>query len=229
MNRLIFKGAKTPEKAKIIKEILYTLGGKDSGYSCLGSDFYYFINDYGNIIGTTELSDRYKSKTIFTLEEFYTKFPYNINDVVKIESDDELYFIEDMFWSNNKSSIFYILDNKDIYEAKQLKFAYKKRINNINKNNNMNNNVEQFKQIAKEISELYEKKNKAYGNSFGDTYKKLGIISAITRISDKYNRICNLATSPNINDLNESIEDTLKDLAAYAIMTLIEIQNKKYE
>lgn len=91
------------------------------------------------------------------------------------------------------------------------------------------NNVEQFKQIAKEISELYEKKNTAYGNSFGNTYRKLGIISAVTRISDKYNRLCNLATNPNINDLNESIEDTLKDLAAYSIMTLIEIQNKKYE
>lgn len=91
------------------------------------------------------------------------------------------------------------------------------------------NNIEQFKQIAKEISELYEKKNTAYGNSFGNTYRKLGIISAVTRISDKYNRLCNLATNPNINDLNESIEDTLKDLAAYSIMTLIEIQNKKYE
>ena len=91
------------------------------------------------------------------------------------------------------------------------------------------NNVEQFKQISKEVCELYKKKNKAYGNSFGDTYKKLGIVSAVTRISDKYNRLCNLATNPNINDLNESIEDTLKDLAAYSIMTLIEIRDKKYE
>ena len=90
------------------------------------------------------------------------------------------------------------------------------------------NNVEQFKQIAQEISALYEKKNTAYGNSFGDTYKKLGIISAVTRISDKYNRLCNLATNPNVDDLGESLEDTLKDLAAYSIMTLIELKNKQY-
>ena len=81
--------------------------------------------------------------------------------------------------------------------------------------------VEKFKQIAEEITALYEAKDRAYGNSFGETYEKLGIISAVTRISDKYNRLCNLATNPNVDDLGESIEDTLKDLAAYSIMTLI--------
>mgnify|MGYP003305399222 CR=1 FL=1 len=81
--------------------------------------------------------------------------------------------------------------------------------------------VEKFKQITEEITALYEKKDKAYGNSFGETYEKLGIISAVTRISDKYNRLCNLATNPNVDDLGESLEDTLKDLAAYSIMTLI--------
>ena len=87
-------------------------------------------------------------------------------------------------------------------------------------------NVEKFKNIADELRELYEAKNKAYANSFGDTYKKLGIISAVTRISDKYNRLCNLATNPDIDNLGESIEDTLKDLASYSIMTLIELRNK---
>ena len=88
-------------------------------------------------------------------------------------------------------------------------------------------NVNKFKEIANSLGELYEQKNKCYNNSFGDTYKKLGIISAVTRISDKYNRLCNLATNPDIDNLGESIEDTLKDLASYAIMTLIELDNKK--
>lgn len=88
-------------------------------------------------------------------------------------------------------------------------------------------NVKKFKEIANGLGELYEKKNKAYGNSFSDTYKKLGIISAVTRISDKHNRLCNLATNPDIDNLGESIEDTLKDLASYAIMTLIELENSK--
>lgn len=88
-------------------------------------------------------------------------------------------------------------------------------------------NVKKFKEIANSLGELYEQKNKCYNNSFGDTYKKLGIISAVTRISDKYNRLCNLAKNPDVDNLGESIEDTLKDLASYAIMTLIELDNKK--
>ena len=82
-----------------------------------------------------------------------------------------------------------------------------------------------FKEIANELGELYEKKNKAYGNSFGDTFKKLGIISAVTRISDKYNRLCNLAVNQDIDDLGESLNDTLADMASYCIMTIIELNN----
>lgn len=88
-------------------------------------------------------------------------------------------------------------------------------------------NVKQFKQIATELGELYDKKNTAYGNSFSETFKKLGIISAVTRISDKYNRLCNLATNTNIDDLGESLEDTLRDMASYCIMTVMELENKK--
>lgn len=88
-------------------------------------------------------------------------------------------------------------------------------------------NVKKFRKIAEEICNLYEKKNKAYGNSFGETYQKLGIISAVTRISDKYNRLCNLATNPDVDNLGESLEDTLKDMAAYSIMTLMEMEGEQ--
>lgn len=87
-------------------------------------------------------------------------------------------------------------------------------------------NVKRFKEIAIELGELYEAKNKCYNNSFGDTYKKLGIVSAVTRISDKYNRLCNLATNPDIDNLGESLEDTLKDMASYCIMTVMELKNE---
>ena len=86
---------------------------------------------------------------------------------------------------------------------------------------------EKFKQIAGQIAKLYEAKDGAYGDSFGQTYDKLGIVSAVTRISDKYNRLCNLVTNPDTDDLGESIEDTLKDMAAYCIMTLMKIRDGK--
>lgn len=84
--------------------------------------------------------------------------------------------------------------------------------------------LEHFTNIAEDIIALYEKKDRCYGNSFGDTFQKLGIISAVTRISDKYNRLCNLTTNKDIDNLGESIEDTLKDMAAYCIMTIMEMK-----
>ncbi len=87
--------------------------------------------------------------------------------------------------------------------------------------------LEQFRLIAEDIAVLYEKKDRAYGNSFGETFQKLGIVSAVTRISDKYNRLCNLATNPDIDSVGESLEDTLKDMAAYCIMTIMELKDDK--
>ena len=91
------------------------------------------------------------------------------------------------------------------------------------------NRIEMHKEICKELNEIYKKKNRDYGNSFGETFEKLGIISAVTRITDKYNRLVSLATKPEEERMvkDESINDTLLDMANYAIMTLIEIQQSK--
>lgn len=83
--------------------------------------------------------------------------------------------------------------------------------------------VEQFRNIAEGLADLYERKNSDYGDSFGKTFQSLGIISAITRISDKYNRIVSLATNKEQKVKDEAIEDTLRDMASYCIMTLIEL------
>lgn len=83
-------------------------------------------------------------------------------------------------------------------------------------------NVEEFSNVCKELIELYTKKNHDYGNSFGKTYENLGIISAVTRISDKYNRLCNLVRDTRQLVSTETVEDTLMDLASYAIMTIME-------
>ena len=79
--------------------------------------------------------------------------------------------------------------------------------------------------ITAELNAIYIAKNSDYGDSFGETYKKLGIISAVTRITDKVNRLQSLATNSESERLvkDESIRDTLMDLSNYAIMSLIEM------
>lgn len=84
-----------------------------------------------------------------------------------------------------------------------------------------------FKDITEEMNALYERKNHDYGNSFSETFRKLGIISAATRMLDKMNRIVSLVTKDQQKVNDESIRDTLIDIANYAVMTIMEIDKKK--
>ena len=87
----------------------------------------------------------------------------------------------------------------------------------------MSNLIEQHKAVCEQLNSIYEQKNMAYGNSFSDTFNDLGIISAVTRISDKFNRLKTLAKNAEIPQGDESISDTLLDMANYCIMTYMEL------
>lgn len=89
--------------------------------------------------------------------------------------------------------------------------------------------IKMYKSICEELNKTYEKKNHDYGNSFGDTFEKLGIISAVTRITDKYNRLVSLCTLPEEERMvkDETISDTLLDMANYCIMTELELRKNK--
>jgi nucleoid-associated protein YejK len=80
------------------------------------------------------------------------------------------------------------------------------------------------KNICADLNGIYQAKNKAYGDAFGKTYQELGIISSVTRMTDKMERIKSLCRGAEQND--ESLKDTLLDLANYCIMTLIEMGAK---
>ena len=69
------------------------------------------------------------------------------------------------------------------------------------------------------LSETLIAKNADYGNSFSESYKKHGLVSATIRLEDKLNRLNNLLK--NEAQVDESIDDTLLDIAGYAILTLI--------
>lgn len=84
-------------------------------------------------------------------------------------------------------------------------------------------NVEKHENICKELNALYEVKNADYGDSFHLSYLEEGLAMARIRLSDKLNRFKTLtkAQTQYVND--ESIRDTLLDLANYAILTIMEI------
>lgn len=80
------------------------------------------------------------------------------------------------------------------------------------------------KQICEELTDLYRRKNHDYGDSFHLTFEKWGLPMAAIRLSDKMQRFETLIRSEN--QVDESIRDTLIDLANYAIMTVIELDMK---
>lgn len=89
-----------------------------------------------------------------------------------------------------------------------------------------NNKVEQHKAICNMLNAIYQEKNSRYGDSFSLTFSELGVISAVTRMTDKMNRIKQLTTGKS-ETLDESLKDTLLDLANYAIMTVMELDKNK--
>ena len=90
----------------------------------------------------------------------------------------------------------------------------------------MENKIKKFATITEGMVETYKAKNKDYGDSFGLSVNKYGLIAALTRISDKFNRLENLIIKREQNVKDESLEDTLLDLASYCIMTAIELKKE---
>lgn len=84
--------------------------------------------------------------------------------------------------------------------------------------------VQRHAEICKEINDLYERKNHDYGDSFHQTFVEEGMAMARIRLGDKFSRFKTLSRSGEQKVNDESIRDTLIDLANYAIMTVLEME-----
>lgn len=82
-------------------------------------------------------------------------------------------------------------------------------------------------EICNELNSLYELKNKKYGDSFSKTYKEYGPAMLCIRLEDKLSRAKQLLLNGEDGTNDESIIDTLKDLANYSIMGIIELEGGK--
>ena len=83
--------------------------------------------------------------------------------------------------------------------------------------------MNKIKEIAIDVADLVEKKNKDYGNSFDKTLEEYGDTAYFLRIEDKLSRLKSLSKK-DAAVVDESIEDTLKDIIGY---TLLMINNKR--
>lgn len=77
-----------------------------------------------------------------------------------------------------------------------------------------------FKNYTDNLANVLQSKNKAYGDSFTKSVDKYGLSVIGVRLSDKYNRIEHLITNHELKENDESLEDTLLDMAGYSILAL---------
>lgn len=97
----------------------------------------------------------------------------------------------------------------------------------INVDNNLNDaNVANVAHEAVDCVKLYAKKNHDYGNSFEKGCDAIGEAYAVGRIYDKVNRLINL--TKGVEPLfEETLKDTLQDLACYSLMYLAYLNKEK--
>ena len=80
--------------------------------------------------------------------------------------------------------------------------------------------ITEHHKIALEIAELLDQKRQDYGT---ENIKKFGSYGVLVRVSDKVERLINLSKRDDTPNF-ESVEDTWRDIAGYAILALIELR-----
>ena len=98
-------------------------------------------------------------------------------------------------------------------------------LNNCVYDSLIDENVVSFRDIQDKLVNIYAKKNHDYGDSFNEGCNELGVGYAFSRIFDKTKRFQTLAKGIMNNNLSievqdETIEDTIMDLANYCMMYL---------
>lgn len=91
----------------------------------------------------------------------------------------------------------------------------------------LSENAARMKFYFDKMLQIYIEKNKKYGNSFSKTYQEYGNIVLLLRIEDKLARAKQLLMNNEAGTADESILDTLIDLANYSVMSVLELENEK--
>lgn len=166
---------------------------------------------------------------------------FDVGDYVKIKAladvgaDASVYKI-DAITSINGNVYCRLKGSDNIYNGEELTmvsstdaYSCEEKPKNQSCDIKLANNVE--KNIAKACNQLMVtliKKNRDYGDSFGTTFKELGPITGLTRFLDKVNRIKTLTKEAGKHEVaDESLLDTWKDAAGYAILNYINLLPSK--
>ena len=77
-----------------------------------------------------------------------------------------------------------------------------------------------FLEYTNHLADVLNQKNLAYGDSSSKSLDEDGLLVLKIRLGDKFNRISSLIKRDKLKENDESLEDTLLDLAGYSILGL---------
>lgn len=138
-------------------------------------------------------------------------------DGKKVLSEGEVVVVPE-----DKKSVYSITRGLDIEASIDELLPY---LNNITDDYNYveynvkKSDADRFEEITKKMLETFKKKNHDYGNSFIETMQELGLVAGIGQIVHKCNRLKSLVKAGDAKVTDESLHDTLLDMANYCIMT----------
>jgi len=85
-----------------------------------------------------------------------------------------------------------------------------------------------FNSVLERMAAIHQAKNADYGNSFELSARLLGrpvVEGLLHRMCDKLARACRLAQGRDPQVKDEALADTLLDLANYAVLALLSLEN----
>lgn len=153
------------------------------------------------------------------LKKLIQKMKTNTSDTVKLNERKRMEEMADINYDRN-TNIFWVQDTPFETYREALIYLQKLRNEYYDQQDGFTKDEVLFKDITEQMLHTYIKKNRDYGGAFERGMERDGIISALTRMYDKLDRLHSLKDKdPEV--VEETVEDTLMDLANYAIMTRI--------
>lgn len=84
-----------------------------------------------------------------------------------------------------------------------------------------------FLEYTDYLANVLQQKNIAYDDSFSKSLDEDGLLVLKIRLGDKFNRVSSLIKKDELKENDESLEDTLLDMAGYSILGLKYLEEHK--
>lgn len=211
-----------------------TRRGADSGgayaHICDGSEVYIFDKEYevirkqahaaqvGDLIRITKARDEITAYKLGGIYEVISLEASNYDQIVISGIGGNGYVLSDEYEIHRK------LGEEDSDEQRVPPISVKMHVGEAvvpAKTDAELTQANRIRAACSELADLLVRKNHDYGDSFAQQYAKYGLMSALIRMDDKMRRLETLQGGEQ-SLVSESVDDSLQDLAGYAVLTLVE-------